>query len=167
MSEKKSSQVEKDLVVTIEYKLTVDDEVIDSSEDEGPLAYLHGYDNILPGLEDELMGMKVGESKMLALAPEDAYGEYDEEAFMDVARDEFTDEVPLEPGVELHLTDVDGDEAYATIVEVGDETVTLDFNHPLAGKQLNFEVKVVDIRAANAEELAHGHPHLEDNHNHQ
>jgi FKBP-type peptidyl-prolyl cis-trans isomerase SlyD len=167
MSEKKFSQVDKDLVVTIEYKLTVDDEVIDSSEEDGPLTYLHGYENILPGLEDELLGMQVGEQKVLVLAPEDGYGEYDEEAFMDVARDEFTEEVPLEPGVELHLTDVDGDEAYATIVEVGDETIKLDFNHPLAGKQLNFEVKVIDLRAADPEELAHGHPHSEDNHKHQ
>jgi len=167
MNDKKLTQVEKDLVVTIEYKLTVDDEVIDSSEDDGPLTYLHGYDNILPGLEDELLGMKVGESKVLALEPEDAYGEYDEEAFMDVAREEFSDEVPLEPGVELHLTDEDGEEAYAVIVEVGDENVTLDFNHPLAGKQLNFEIKVLEIRAADPQELEHGHPHFEDDHNHQ
>ncbi len=167
MNDKKLTQVEKDLVVTIEYKLTVDDEVIDSSEDDGPLTYLHGYDNILPGLEDELLGMKVGESKVLALEPEDAYGEYDEEAFMDVAREEFSDEVPLEPGVELHLTDEDGEEAYAVIVEVGDENVTLDFNHPLAGKQLNFEIKVLEIRVADPQELEHGHPHFEDDHNHQ
>ena len=167
MSDKKLTQIEKDLVVTIEYKLTVDDEVIDSSEDDGPLTYTHGYDNILPGLEDELLGMKVGESKVLALEPDDAYGEYDEEAFMDVAREEFSDEVPLEPGVELHLTDEDGEEAYAVIVEVGDENVTLDFNHPLAGKQLNFEIKVLEIRAADPQELEHGHPHFEDDHNHQ
>lgn len=166
MSENKPTQVENDLVVTIEYKLTVDGEVIDSSEDEGPLTYLHGHENILPGLEDELLGMKVGESKVLALAPEDGYGEYSDEAFMDVPREEFTDEIPLEAGVELHLTDNEGDEAYAIIAEVGDDTIKLDFNHPLAGKELNFEVKVLELRTAEKVELEHGHPHFDDGHEH-
>lgn len=166
MTDTKPTKVAKDLVVTIEYKLTVDGEVIDSSDEEGPLTYLHGYDNILPGLEDELLGMKVGESKVLALAPEDGYGEYSDEAFMDVSRQEFTEEIPLEIGVELHLTDSEGDEAYATIAEIGDETITLDFNHPLAGKELNFEIKVMEMRKAEPVELDHGHPHFDDGHAH-
>ena len=162
MNAKDISQVSNDLVVTIEYELTVDDEVIDTSEDEGPLTYLHGHDNILAGLEDELLGMKIGDSKNLMIDPDEGYGEYSEDAFMDVGRDEFTDDIPLEIGTGLHLTDLEGVEAYATIVGLGKETVKLDFNHPLAGKELNFMVKVIDIRAASKEEIAHGHPHFED-----
>lgn len=162
MSDIEISQVAKDLVVTIEYELTVDDEVIDTSEDEGPLTYLHGHDNILSGLEDELLGMKVGEKKNLVIAPDEGYGEYSEDAFMDIGRDEFTDDIPMEIGTGLHLTDLEGEEAYATIVELGKETVKLDFNHPLAGKELNFMVKVVDIRAATRQEIEHGHPHFEE-----
>ncbi len=157
--EEKPTAVADDLVVTIDYVLTVDGEVIDSSEEEGPLDYLHGYDNIIPGLEQALKGMKVGDSKKVVVAPEDGYGEIDDEAFLEVSRDEFPEDVPLNVGIELEITDNDGDMLYATILEVGKETVKMDTNHPLAGKTLNFDVKVVDLRHATEEELDHGHVH--------
>jgi FKBP-type peptidyl-prolyl cis-trans isomerase SlyD len=158
----KPTQVADDIVVTINYTLTVDGEVLDSSEEEGPLEYLQGHQNVIPGLERELAGMKMGGSKNVTVAPEDGYGDVDQEAIMDVPLSEFTEEIPLEEGFELEVTDKDGDIMLAKIVEVGEITVKLDTNHPLAGKTLNFEVKVVDLRPATDEELTHGHVHSQD-----
>ena len=166
MSDNKPEQVAKDLAVSIDYKLTVDGEIIDSSEAEGPLDYLHGHENIIPGLENELTGMKIGEQKTVSVAPEDGYGVVDESAVLDVPRSEFPDEVPLEIGIELEVTDEEGDMLYATIVEVGDDVVSLDTNHPLAGKTLEFDVTIVDLRTASEEELAHGHVHTGHHHHH-
>jgi FKBP-type peptidyl-prolyl cis-trans isomerase SlyD len=81
--------VQDGLVVSMDYKLTVDGEVLDSSDEAGPLQFLAGYGNIIPGLENEMMGMKIGDSKDVVVKPEDGYGEFDEEAFMDVPRTEF------------------------------------------------------------------------------
>ena len=159
MGEKKDLVVAEDLVVTIEYELKVDEEVLDSSEEEGPLPYLHGHGNIIPGLENALIGMKIGESKQVVVEPAEGYGEREADAMMDVPREEFPDEVPVEVGVELEVTDEDGDIMLVTIAEVGDDMVTLDTNHPLAGYKLHFEVKVIDIREASEEELDHGHAH--------
>lgn len=165
-SEEKISQVADDLVVTIDYKLTVDGEVVDSSEEEGPLDYLHGYDNIIPGLEKELAGMRVGESKKVSVAPEDGYGMIDPEAVIELSREEFPEDVPLEIGIELEITDHDGDMMFATIIEVGDDSVKLDTNHPLAGKTLQFDVTVKSLRKATPEEIEHGHAHYGNGHHH-
>ncbi|HKJ27235.1 MAG TPA: peptidylprolyl isomerase [Anaerolineales bacterium] len=164
MTENKPEQVAKDLAVTIDYKLTIDGEIIDSSEEDGPLDYLHGHENIIPGLERELTGMKIGEQKNVTVAPEDGYGTVDEEAMLEVPRSEFPNEVPLEIGIELEVTDQEGDMLFATIVEVGNKTVKLDTNHPLAGKALDFDVTVVDLREASEEEIAHGHVHTGHHH---
>ena len=91
--------VQDGLVVSMDYKLTVDGEVLDSSEDAGPLQFLAGYGNIVPGLERELAGMKIGESKDVVVAPADGYGEFDEEAFMEVPRNEFPSDLQLEEGI--------------------------------------------------------------------
>ena len=164
MTDKKEpTEVANDLVVAIEYELTVDGEMIDSS-DEGPLEYLHGHANIIFGLEKELTGMKIGESKKVEVSPEEGYGELDPEAVLEVPRTEFPDDVPLEPGIELEITDDEGDMMFATIMEVGEENVLLDTNHPLAGQTLFFEVSVVRLRAAEQAEIDHGHVHFEHNH---
>jgi FKBP-type peptidyl-prolyl cis-trans isomerase SlyD len=157
------TEVTGDLVVSIEYKLTVDGEIIDSS-DEGPLEYLHGHANIIYGLEKELTGMKIGESKKVEVSPEEGYGEMDPEAVLEVPRTEFPDDVPLEPGIELEITDDEGDMMFATITEVGEEDVVLDTNHPLAGQTLIFEVKVVGMRKAEQAEIEHGHVHFAHEH---
>lgn len=166
MSEEKFEQVADNLVVGIDYVLTVDGEEIDSSKEEGPLEYLHGYSNIIPGLEKELTGMKVSESKQVEVAPEDAYGVVDEEAILSVPIEEFPEDVPLEPGIELEITDNEGEMMFATIVKIGKKNVKLDTNHPLAGKTLHFDVSVVSIRAAAPEELEHGHVHYGHDHHH-
>jgi FKBP-type peptidyl-prolyl cis-trans isomerase SlyD len=144
--------------------LSVDGEVLDSSKDAGPLQFLAGYDNIVPGLEREMVGMKIGESKNVLVLPEDGYGEFDEEAFMEVPRSEFPSDMELETGLELHVTDEDGQHQFAFVESFNDKTVHLDFNHPLAGAELQFNVKVVALREATKEELDHGHAHEEGHH---
>ncbi|MBV6392688.1 MAG: FKBP-type peptidyl-prolyl cis-trans isomerase SlyD [Anaerolineales bacterium] len=153
------------LVVSMEYKLTADGEVLDSSDEAGPLQFLAGYGNIIPGLESEMTGMKIGESKNVTVQPADGYGEFDEEAFTDVPRSEFPADLKLEEGMELHVTDEDGNHQAAYVAEFDDQTVKLDFNHPLAGAVLEFYVKVVALREPTDDELDHGHVH-EDGHRH-
>lgn len=157
--ENKPTQVTDNLVVKIDYKLTVEGELLDSSGEDGPLEYLHGHQNIIPGLERELAGMKAGDSKQVSVAAVDGYGEIDDEAIIDVPREEFPENIPLDPGIELEITDQDGEIMLAKILEIGDEMVKLDSNHPLAGKVLEFDVKVVELREATDEEIAHGHVH--------
>jgi FKBP-type peptidyl-prolyl cis-trans isomerase SlyD len=167
MSEKdKLTSIANDLVVSFDYTLYVDGEVVDSSEGAGPLEYLHGHANIIPGLEKEMIGMKVGEEKKVTVAPEEAYGVLDPEAVLEVDREEFPENVPLEPGIELEITDDGGDILYATITEIGEEVVKLDTNHPLAGQTLVFEVKVTGLRQAEEEEIEHGHVHYGHDHDH-
>ena len=165
-TEEKITQVADDLVVTIDYTLTVDGEILDSSQEEGPLDYLHGHENIISGLEKELTGMQVGESKKVIVAPEDGYGKFNPAAIIELDREEFPEDVPLELGIELEITDHDGEMMYATIVEVGEDTVKLDNNHPLADKTLHFDVTIKGIRKASPEEIEHGHAHYGDGHNH-
>jgi FKBP-type peptidyl-prolyl cis-trans isomerase SlyD len=154
------------LVVSMEYKLTVDGEVLDSSDEAGPLQFLTGYGNIIPGLENEMIGMKIGDSKNVTVQPADGYGEFEDDAFMDVARTEFPADMALEEGMELHVTDDDGNHQAAYVAEFDDKTVKLDFNHPLAGAVLEFFVKVVALREPTEEELDHGHVHEGDEHHH-
>ena len=157
--------VQKDVVVSMEYTLRVDDEEIDSSKGQDPLQFLVGHGNIISGLEREMVGMKVGDSKDVVIPPADGYGEYDEEAFMSVPRAEFPKDMPLEQGVELTVRDDSDQSRYARIEAIAGDTVTLNFNHPLAGDELHFNVKVVNLREPTSEELEHGHVH-EGGHHH-
>jgi FKBP-type peptidyl-prolyl cis-trans isomerase SlyD len=157
----KPEKVMDDVVVSMDYSLTVDGEVIDSSDDNEPLEFLQGHKNIIPGLERELYGMAVGDSKEVTVLAQDAYGPFDPDAVVEVSKDEFPPDIPLEEDVQLQVRDVDGRVMDARISEIKDTTVTLDFNHPLAGEDLHFIVKVVDLRQATPEELEHGHVHGE------
>lgn len=160
--QKQPNQVENDVVVSIEYKLTVENEVIDSTEGDEPLQFLQGHQNIIPGLEKELAGMKIGDQKQVVVQPDEAYGEIDPENIIDVPREEFPPEIPLEPGTELEVKNADGEVLSAMISTVSSKMVKLDFNHPLAGKELTFDVTIVGLREATEEELNHGHVHYED-----
>jgi FKBP-type peptidyl-prolyl cis-trans isomerase SlyD len=151
-------------VVSMDYTLRIDGEVVDSSDGQEPLEFLQGAGNIIPGLEEALYGMAIGEKKQVTVAPEDGYGELDEEAYVDVPRGEFPAEIPLEIGTEIQVTDQDGNPMFARIDSFDDEAVKLDFNHPLAGKTLNFDVTIMGLRAATEEEMEHGHAH--DGHEH-
>ena len=160
-----ADSVQNDVVVSMEYTLRVDDEVIDSSIGQEPLEFLAGHGNIITGLEREMIGMKVGDSKDVVVTPSDGYGEYDEEAFMDVPRGEFPQDMPVEEGLELTVRDDSGQSRYARVDNIEGETVRLNFNHPLAGDELHFNVKVVSLREPTEEELDHGHVH-QAGHNH-
>lgn len=161
-SPQKPTTVVDDVVVSIDYSLTVDGEVVDASEENEPLEYLQGYQNVIPGLESQMVGMKIGESKEVLVNPRDGYGEVDPEAFVEVPKSEFPKGFELIPGVDLQLQDQDGELVNAVIVSVTGNKVNLDLNHPLAGKELLFRVTVTDLREATEEELAHGHVHGDD-----
>jgi len=158
--------VQNGVVVSMEYTLKIDGEVIDSSEGQDPLEFLTGHGNIISGLEREMIGMKVGDSKDVVVAPADGYGEYDEEAYLDVPKGQFPKDMPVEEGLELTVRDDSGEGRYARIESVEGETVRLNFNHPLAGDELHFNVKVVNLREPTNDELDHGHVHAGDGHHH-
>ncbi len=153
------TKIEDGVVVSLVYKLTVDGDILDQSSADDPLQYLHGADNIIPGLEKALTGLAVGDNKQVVVEPLDAYGDYDPDDVEDVERSLFPPEVELEEGLVLAMRDESGNQFEATVIEVDDEYVALDFNHPLAGETLTFDVKVIDLRDPTVDELAHGHPH--------
>lgn len=153
-----------DMVVSMAYKLTVEGEVIDEAGDHQAIDFMQGHRNIIPGLEKELAGMKKGESKSVVVGFEDGYGPVDESAIEDIALSEFPDDVEPKKGLELQMKDSKGQENYARVLSVGKESAKLDFNHPLAGKELNFDVKIVQLRPATDEELSHGHVHSPGHH---
>ena len=154
-----------DVVVTLEYTLKVDGEIVDQAGKEDPIEFLQGQGMIIAGLEKALYGMAVGDTKDVKVLPEDGYGPLDPEAIMEVPRAEFPAEIPMELGTELTIAGdgEDDDEEYeeleARIIKIEGETITLDLNHPLAGKTLEFSVKVAGLREATPEELEHGHVH--------
>ena len=160
----KPNEVQKNVVVSLDYTLTVDGDLIDSSEDTGPIMFIQGNGEIIPGLERDILGMKVDEIRDLKIAPGDAYGEMDPEAIIDVPLADFPTDLPVEPGSEIEVRDDQGNAMDARIVDVKTDAVTLDFNHPLAGKELAFHVKVVGLRNPTEEERAHGHVHSGDHH---
>ena len=146
-------------VVSMDYVLKVDGKVVDSSEAGNPLQFIQGMGHIIPGLEHELYDMKIGENKKVVVLPKDGYGEVDAEAFMDVPRDSFPTDVPLEKGTELELREQSGHTMLARIDTVSDENIRLNMNHPLAGKELHFDVTISGLRPATDEEVSHGHVH--------
>jgi FKBP-type peptidyl-prolyl cis-trans isomerase SlyD len=153
--------------VSIDYTLTNDaGEVIDSSAGGAPMVYLHGAGNIIIGLEKALEGKSAGEELSVAVEPADAYGEYSAELVAVLGRDMFEGVDQLEVGMQFHASGPDGSMQIVTIRDVDGDEVTVDGNHPLAGQRLNFQVKIVAVREANAEELAHGHIHGEGGHQH-
>ncbi len=134
--------------VSIEYALRLEDKaVIDTNVGSDPLTYVHGSDQMIPGLQKGLEGMKIGESKQVTVKPEEGYGAADPEAFTEVGKEKIPQSA-LRVGAQLKGRDASGRPVYARVVEVRDQTVVLDFNHPLAGRTLYFEIKVLDIRKA-------------------
>ncbi len=160
-SDKAQMTVQDDMVVSLDYTLRLDDgEVIDSSDGREPLEYLQGHGQIIPGLENELYGMAVGEEKSVTVSPGDGYGDYDDSRLQQVPLDAFPEGMELEEGMSVRMRDSNSGQLFdAYIDEIGDDAVTLDFNHPLAGETLYFEVKIANLRQASPEELSHGHAH--------
>ena len=152
--------VAKDRVVSIAYTLKDDGgTVLDSSAGGDDLAYLHGHDNIIPGLEEALEGATPGESISTSVGPEKGYGTYDESLQMTVPRNRMPDDEELELGMQFAVQDREGNQAMVTLTSMDDESVVLDQNHPLAGKTLHFDVTVNEVRQASDIDLEHGHVH--------
>ncbi len=154
-------------VVSIHYKVVDDDsdELIDSSENADPMTYLHGARNLIPGLERELEGKQAGDRLEVTVEAADAYGEYSEDRVHQVPREALAEVDKIEPGVTVVANTQQG-QVNLVIVEVGDDEVTLDANHPLAGRRLRFDVSVEQVRDATEEEISHGHAHGPGGHHH-
>lgn len=154
-------------VVTLQYSLydTDNDTLIESSDDTTPLAYLHGYNNIISGLENVLTGKATGDQVSVTLAPGEAYGERQADALQRLSIKHLRHAGKLRPGMRVPLNTKDG-ERLVTVAKVGLKTVDVDTNHPLAGKTLRFELSVVDVRDASDEEKSHRHVHGAGGHNH-
>jgi FKBP-type peptidyl-prolyl cis-trans isomerase SlyD len=159
-------KIEDKHVVTLNYTLTDNDgEIIDQAQD-GSFVYLHGAQNIIPGLENALAGKAVGDQVTVKVAPEEGYGLRDESRVEDVPREMFPEDTEITPGMVFHAQGPNGEMITVTVMEVGETTVKIDANHALAGMHLNFEVEVMGIRAAEDVEIEHGHVHGPDGHHH-
>jgi len=146
--------------VSIHYTLTNEQgEKLDSSEGQDPLRYLHGASNIIPGLENALVGKTTGDKVSVTVQPEDAYGEINPEMIQIVPREAFEGIDDIQAGMQFQASGPDGQTQVVTIKAVGEEGVTVDGNHPLAGQVLNFDVSIEEVRDATEEEIAHGHVH--------
>ncbi len=153
-------------VASFHYTLTDSTgKVLDSSTGHEPLSYLHGAGNIIPGLERALVGKVVGDKLNVAVAAADAYGERDSGMVQQLPSQMFSGVDQIEVGMEFHAETEHGLQV-VTVVAVEDDKVTIDGNHPLAGVDLNFDVEITEVRAATADELAHGHAHGEGGHHH-
>ena len=153
-------------VALIHYTLTnADQDVLDSSEGQEPLAYIHGHGHIVPGLENALDGRSKGDRFSVTVSAQEGYGEHDERLTQAVPRQMFSGVEEIEVGMQFHAQTEQGMQV-VTVVSVADDTITIDGNHPLAGQDLHFDIEVVDVRDASAEELEHGHVHGEGGHHH-
>ncbi len=153
--------IEKNVVVAIDYTLTDNDGVvIDTSTGREPLKYLHGTGALIPGLEKELEGKVAGDKLDVAIKPEEGYGARDEQLLQAVPREHFGHVPDIQVGMQFQANSEQGP-IMVTIVDVNDQQVMVDGNHPLAGVILNFKVEVKEVRAATEDELSHGHVHGE------
>ena len=140
-------------------------EFIDNSDNSGPLTYIHGTNTIVPGLEELLDGKSQGEKITGTIPPEKAYGMRDESMIHQLSKDMFKEIENMELGIQVHVQDETFNQVM-TVTKINEDTVTVDGNHPLAGKNLHFDVEVTEIREASSEELEHGHVHGPGGHQH-
>lgn len=151
--------IENRKVVSFHYTLTNDKgEQLETSREQDPMVYLHGYRNIIPGLETAMAGKDVGDTFEITVEPADAYGERNPNAMQRISAKLFPDVKKLSPGQMVQLQTKQGP-VQAVIVKVGRFNVDVDANHPLAGQTLTFDVEITDIRDATQEEVDHGHVH--------
>ncbi len=162
-------KVEKNNVVALIYSLRIPDtegemDVVEVVTGEDPMYFIHGISGLPEGFEKQIEGLVAGDTFDFTVGAEDGYGEYDPEAIVDLPKSVFqTDEVNqdelLQVGNVIPMTNEDGDRMHGQIVEVKDDVVIMNFNHPLAGKEMHFEGQIVSVRAATPEEISHGHVH--------
>ena len=159
-------QIATNCVVLIHYTLTNDaGETLDSSAGREPLAYMHGQGNIIPGLEAALVSRTAGDKLNVRVAPSDGYGDVDAALVQEVPRTALSGIDEVKVGMRLQTQSARGPQV-VVVTAVSDESVSIDANHPLAGQHLNFAVEIAEVRAASAEELAHGHVHGAGGHHH-
>ncbi len=167
-------QITKNTVVSLSYVLKRDNakgEIIEETRAGDPLVFLYGNGQMLPKFEDNLSTLKTGDAFEFTLASADAYGEMDQDAIIDLEKSIFmidgkTDDELLAIGNVIPMRDDQGHTLQGTVVSVNDDSVRMDFNHPMAGNTLHFTGKVIDVREASAEELSHGHVHGAGGHHH-
>ncbi len=156
------------VVVSIHYTLKNEaGETLDSSVGQDPLEYLHGAGSIVPGLEEALVGKKIGERFDVTVPPDGAYGDKDPRGIQKVPRSAFAADMVLEPGMPFVAEGPDGEPVQVWISAIEADRVVIDLNHPLAGVTLHFDGTIDSLRDATAEELAHGHPHGAGGHHHE
>jgi FKBP-type peptidyl-prolyl cis-trans isomerase SlyD len=149
------------LVVSLDYTLRLEDQtIIDASTKGEPLEFLQGHGQIIPGLEQALYGMAVGDEKEVKVLPDAGYGQRDANAFQQIPSDAFPPDLKLETGMMLELVGDAGQPIPAMVTEIHPSGVLLDLNHPLAGETLYFQAKIAGLRTATHEEIAHGHVHV-------
>jgi FKBP-type peptidyl-prolyl cis-trans isomerase SlyD len=154
-------------VVNLLYALKNDaGEILDRADNEAPFTYLHGGQQIVPGLESALTGLKVGDKKKVTVEPADGYGELNPDLKMTVGRSQFPPKVELEQGMQFEAQTPDGQGVVFTVEAIEGDKVKIDGNHPLAGQRLHFDVEVISMRDATDDEKAHGHAHGPDGHHH-
>lgn len=159
--------VAKNMVVSFHYTLKDSEgQVLDSSSGAEPLSYLHGHGQIVPGLEGALLGKAPGAQFNVTVQAAEGYGERREELVISVPKSEWTLPAEVGAGELVELQSPEGEVIPARIVEINEQVVVLDANHPLAGENLHFEIELTAVRAATAEELAHGHAHGPGGHHH-
>jgi len=145
--------------VTINYTLKDDQDVIIDTSNDNSFVYLHGANNIIPGLENELTDKTSGDKFSLVIKPEDAYGQYNDKLTQAVDKEAFGEEQKIEVGMQFHAQGDNDQMVMITVTEINDNKITIDGNHPLAGVTLHYDVEIMDVRDATEEELSHGHIH--------
>ena len=159
-------QIADQKVVVLHYTLTDNEGKVIDKSDDGSFAYLHGARNIIPGLENALSGKAAGDELKVSIPPEEGYGHRDENMLQEVPKTMFEDDSQIAVGSQFHAQGPNGEMLVVTVMEVNDDNVVVDGNHPLAGVELNFEVMVVEVRDASEEEIEHGHVHGPGGHHH-
>lgn len=152
-------QIENNKVATLHYTLKDNEGNILDQSDDGSFVYLHGALNIIPGLENALTGKTAGEELNVTVSPEDAYGVRTEEHVQEVPKEMFEEGADIQVGMQFHAQGPNGEMIVVTVADVKDDVIVVDGNHPLAGMELNFDVKIVEVRDATEEEMEHGHVH--------
>ena len=158
------SVIETNKVVTLTYKLSVDGQFVEEADKETPLLYIAGIGAMIPGFERQLLGKVVGDSYKITIAPEDGYGTYNDQAVVDLPFSTFEVDGKvnmdyIKVGAKVPMQDEEGNPLDGIILEIGKDFVKVDFNDILAGKTLEFEGEILNVRSASAEELSHGHVH--------
>ena len=159
-------KIEKGTVVSVKYKVEMKEteETVDQNTEDEPLVYLAGYGQMIPGFDEEMMGAEKGEKREFLLEPERAYGPHIPDGIKEMPKDQFPE--GIEVGMMLYAELENGQQIPFVIKEINEDTISADLNHPLAGKHLNFNVEVLDLREGSEEELAHGHVHGPGGHHH-